>query len=34
MTLLALANNQNLSETFNLGKGNVLNSKFAIAFLT
>jgi hypothetical protein len=33
LTLVILANSQNLSEPFDLGKGNVLNSKFAIAFL-
>lgn len=33
MTLVILANSQNLSEPFDLGKGNVLNSKFATAFL-
>lgn len=33
MTLVMLANGQNLSEPFDLGKGNVLNSKFAVAFL-
>lgn len=33
LTLVILANSQNLSEPFDLGKGNVLNSKFALAFL-
>lgn len=33
LTLVLLANGQNLSEPFDLGKGNVLNSKFAVAFL-
>ena len=33
LTLVILANSQNLSEPFNLEKGNVLNSKFAMAFL-
>lgn len=33
LTLVILANSQNLSEPFDLGKGNVLNSKFAMAFL-
>ncbi len=33
LTLVILANNQNLSEPFDLGKGNVLKSKFAMAFL-
>ncbi len=33
LTLVILANSQNLSDPFDLGKGNVLNSKFALAFL-
>jgi len=33
LTLVILANSQNLSEPFDLGKGNVLNSKFANVFL-
>ena len=33
MTLIILANGENLSQPFDLDKGNVLNSKFAIAFL-
>lgn len=33
LTLVILANSQNLSEPFDLGKGNVLNSKFATVFL-
>ena len=33
LTLIILANSQTLSEPFNLEKGNVLNSKFALAFL-
>ncbi|PCJ92857.1 MAG: hypothetical protein COA50_15115 [Flavobacteriaceae bacterium] len=33
MTFVLLANSQNLSDPFDLGKGNVLNSKFAAAFL-
>ncbi len=33
LTLVILANGQNLSEPFDLGKGNVLNSKFANVFL-
>ncbi len=33
LTLVILANNQNLSAPFDLGHGNVLNSKFAMAFL-
>ncbi|OAQ43649.1 hypothetical protein A5893_16985 [Pedobacter psychrophilus] len=33
LTLVILANSQNLSAPFDLGKGNVLNSKFATAFL-
>jgi len=33
LTLVMLANGQNLSEPFDLGTGNVLNSKFAMAFL-
>jgi len=33
LTFVILANSQNLSEPFDLGKGNVLNSKFAIVFL-
>lgn len=33
MTLVILANSQNLSEPFDLAKGNILKSKFAMAFL-
>ena len=33
LTLVILANSQNLSASFDLGKGNILNSKFAMAFL-
>ena len=33
LTLVILANSQNLSDPFDLGKGNILNSKFAVAFL-
>lgn len=33
LTLVILANSQNLSEPFNLEKGNVLNSEFATSFL-
>lgn len=33
LTLVILANSQGLSEPFNLEKGNVLNSKFAMAFI-
>lgn len=33
LTLVMLANSQNLSEPFDLGNGNVLNSKFAMAFI-
>ena len=33
LTLVILANSQSLSEPFGLEKGNVLNSKFAVAFL-
>ena len=33
LTFVILANSENLSEPFDLGKGNILNSKFAMAFL-
>ncbi len=33
LTLVILANSDNLSSPFNLGNGNVLNSEFALAFL-